>query len=102
MKQIIFTTLFTILLTANQEILEDLNITTEDTNITQIEDVNLSELSEDELMAELMKLEEQISDEEAEIKFEKDKTKFLKKKSDDIKKLSKTVDKLVNHLDIEN
>ena len=102
MRKILSITLFTILLTANQGFLEDLNITIEDTNITQIEDVNLSSLSEEELMAELMKVEEQISDEEAEIKFEKDKTKVLKKKSDDIKKLSKTVDELANYLDIEN
>jgi hypothetical protein len=81
MKQIIFTTLFTILLTANQEILEDLNITTEDTNITLIEDVNLSELTEDELIAEFMRVDEEV---------------------ENLKKLRKTVDELANKLGIED
>jgi hypothetical protein len=80
MKQIIFTTLFTILLTANQEFLEDLNITTEDTNITQIEDVNLSELTEDELIAEFMRTDENFKN---------------------LDKLEKTVDRLSNQLGIE-
>jgi hypothetical protein len=80
MKKILITTLFTILLTANQEILEDLNITTEDTNITQIEDVNLSELTEDELIAEFMRTDENLKN---------------------LDKLEKTVDKLSNQLGIE-
>jgi hypothetical protein len=81
MKKILITTLFTILLTANQEILEDLNTTTEDTNITQIEDVNLSELSEDELIAEFMRVDEEV---------------------ENLKKLRKTVDELANKLGIED
>ena len=88
MKKILISTLFTILLIANQEILEDLNITTEDTNITQSEDINLSALTEDELFAELMKSEEEL--------------KIEKVKTEAIKKLGRTVDKLSEHLNIQD
>lgn len=80
MKKILITTLFTMLLTANQEILEDFNTTIEDTNITQIEDSNLSELTEDELIAEIMRLDENI---------------------ENLEKLEKTVDKVSNQLGIK-
>jgi hypothetical protein len=85
MKQIIFTTLFTILLTANQEILEDFNTTTEDTNITQIEDSNLSE---SEMIEYIMKADKEILKKETRLK--------------NLKKLEKTVDELSKHLNIDN
>jgi len=94
MKKILSIALFTILLTANQEILEDLNTTVEENNITQIEDVNLSELSEDELMAELMNLDEQIED-------EKNKQAKSIAKTEAVMKLGRTVDELSKHLGVE-
>ena len=88
LQKILSITLFTLLLTANQDILEDLNTTVEDTNITQSEDVNLSNLTEDELFAELMKSEKELETE--------------KVKTEAIIKLGKTVDKLSEHLNIQN
>jgi hypothetical protein len=92
MKKILITTLFTILLTANQEILEDLNITISDTNITKIEDSNLTE---DELIAEFMKLEELMANQDKEVMDEKAKTKA-------VMKLSRTVNELAENLGIED
>ena len=84
MKKILFSTLLTIFLITN--LISDENSTIELN--TTIEDSNLSALSEDELLAEFMKLDEEIEE--------------AKEKTKNLEKLEKTVDKLVNTLNIEN
>jgi len=56
---------------------------------------NPNSMSEEELLNEIMKMEE-------DIKVEKEKTTALKKKTKDIKKLGETVDKVAKKLGIED
>jgi len=55
---------------------------------TSIEDSNLSALSEDELIAEFMRVDEEVEKKESSLK--------------NLKKLEKTVDELASTLNIEN
>jgi len=84
MKKILFSTLLTIFLITN--LISEENSTIE-LNIT-IEDSNLSDLSEDELLAEFMKLDEEIEE--------------AQEKTKNLEKLEKTVDDLASTLNIEN